>query len=241
MDDFFARVESRTHAWPAGRRDLHWLVIPDTDFARRHLYEPYRDLAHHPGLHPVRPEWMHITVLHAGPEDSATPAEIARLIAEVTDRTADIGAFDLVLSRPAIGTVAIESTGHPGAPHQRLWRIASEAQRAVVGGRWPLIPEVSYPHLSHAYAGERAHLADRTVLKALLADLPGDPVTIPVTALTLVAEWHTRREILWDVIAEVPLTGPSRHPGAGARLDGVAGRPPLWPVGVPAARPGGGT
>lgn len=41
MDDFFARVEGRSHAWPAGRRDLHWLIIPGEDFAREHLYEPY--------------------------------------------------------------------------------------------------------------------------------------------------------------------------------------------------------
>ncbi|MEU0632761.1 hypothetical protein [Streptomyces sp. NPDC005989] len=67
----------------------------------------------------------------------------------------------------------------------------------------------SYPHLSQAYAGAEGHLADRGALKVTLSDLPGDPVTVPVTTLTLVAEWHDRREIMWDVLAEVPLGGRS--------------------------------
>lgn len=53
----------------------------------------------------------------------------------------------------------------------------------------------------------RGHLADRGALKVLLSDLPGEPVTMPVTTLTLVAEWHDRREIRWDVLAEAPLGG----------------------------------
>ncbi|OII62117.1 hypothetical protein BJP40_03665 [Streptomyces sp. CC53] len=81
------------------------------------------------------------------------------------------------------------------------------AQHAVVGDRWPLIPAMSYPHLSHAYAGADGHLADRGALKVLLSDLPGTPVTVPVTTLTLVAEWHDCREITWDVLAEVRLGG----------------------------------
>lgn len=70
-----------------------------------------------------------------------------------------------------------------------------------------VVPLISYPHLSHAYAGAEGHLADRGALKVTLSDLPGDPVTVPVTTLTLVAEWHDRREITWDVLAEVPLGG----------------------------------
>ncbi|MFM9373228.1 2'-5' RNA ligase family protein [Streptomyces sp. Da 82-17] len=205
MDNFFARVEQRTHAWPAGRRDLHWLVIPDRETAQTRLYQPYRALAEQPGLHPVRPEWMHITVLHMGPQDTASADEIAQLVEAVAKSAAGISPYELTLSRPAIGNVAIESTGYPGAPHRELWEMTRQAQQAVVGDRWPFIPTVSYPHLSHAYAGADAHLADRGALKVMLSDLPGEPVTLPVHTLTLVSEWHTRSEIVWDVLAEVPL------------------------------------
>ncbi len=205
MDDFFARVEGRAHAWPPGRRDLHWLIVPGEDFARTHLYEPYRLLSEQPGLCPVRPQWMHITVLHAGPQDSASAGEVDQITREVGRRAADTDAFEVTLSRPDIGTVAIESKGYPGRPHRKLWEMTWQAHRTVVGDRWPRIPSASYPHLSHAYAGAEGHLADRGALKVLLSDLPGSPVTVPVTALTLVAEWHDRREIVWDVLAEVPL------------------------------------
>ncbi|WP_331725484.1 hypothetical protein OG596_38090 (plasmid) [Streptomyces sp. NBC_01102] len=209
MEDFFARVENRAHAWPPNRKDLHWLIIPGEDFARTHLYEPYRELAEKPGLYAVHPEWMHVTLLHLGPQDSASAEEIDQLVAEVAKRAAGTAPFELALSRPDVGTVAIESKGYPGAPHRALAEMTWQATHAVVGDRWPRIPSAtaSYPHLSHAYAGAEGHLADRGTLKVVLSDLPGEPVTLPVATLSLVAEWHDRREIKWDVLAEVSLGG----------------------------------
>ncbi|WP_424864055.1 2'-5' RNA ligase family protein [Streptomyces sp. MMS24-I29] len=208
MEDFFNRVETRTHAWPPGRRDLHWLVLPDPGLARE-LCGSYRALTEQPGLCPVRPEWLHLTVLHAGAQDAATGAEINKLVDEVTKRAADIPPYGLTLSRPDIGTMAIEVKGYPGAPHRALWEMTWEAQQAVVGERWPLIPTMPYPHLALAYAGADGHLAVRRALKMVLSDLPGPvgPVTMPVTTLSLVAEWHTHEEIRWDVLTEVSLGG----------------------------------
>ncbi|MFF4767406.1 2'-5' RNA ligase family protein [Streptomyces sp. NPDC001255] len=210
MKDFFAHAAARHHPWPAGRRDLHWLVLPDPDCARRSLYEPYRELVHQPGLHPVLPEWMHATVRHMGPQNSAHPNDVDRLVAEVTRRVRHVAPFTLTMSRPDIGTMALESKAHPGAPFRRLWTLTGQAQLRVVGNRWPLLPAHSYPHITHAYAGPEAHLADRTALKELLSDLDGGPVPVPVTALTLVSEWHTNHQIRWEILAEVPLA--SRTP-----------------------------
>lgn len=150
---------------------------------------------------------MHNTVLHSGPVDEATPQEIDQIVTEVREGAVDIAPYEMTFSRPDIGNVAIESKGYPGAPHRRLWEMTGKAHQAVVGDRWPLIPAVSYPHLSHAYSGEEAHLADRSALKVALSDLHGDPVTVLVENITLVAEWHDRREITWDVLATVPLGG----------------------------------
>ncbi|QRX89933.1 hypothetical protein [Streptomyces noursei] len=111
----------------------------------------YRALVEQPGLIPVQPQWMHNTVLHSGPQNTATTAEVDQFVAEVTRAAAGIEPFDLALARPDIGTVAIESKGYPGAQHRRLWEMTWRAQQAVVGDRWPLIPTQSYPHLSHAY------------------------------------------------------------------------------------------
>ncbi|MGW7821940.1 hypothetical protein ACWGLF_28320 [Streptomyces puniciscabiei] len=140
-------------------------------------------------------------LLHSGPQDSASQAEVDQLVAEVADRATRIEPFDLTLSRRDVGNVAIESKGYPGAPHRQLWEMTWQAHHAVVGDRWPRIPTVSYPLLSHAYAGAEADRADRGALKVLLSDLRGEPVTVPVNALSLVAEWHDRQEIRWDSLA----------------------------------------
>ncbi|WP_406384957.1 hypothetical protein [Streptomyces sp. NBC_01618] len=113
MKDFFAQVETRMHTWPPFRKDLHWLVIPGEDVARKYLYEPYRTLVEQPGVCPVRPEWMHVTVLHAGPQDSATGAEIDQLIAEVAKRAVDIAPYTLTLS-PATASGRVR--GRPTGP-----------------------------------------------------------------------------------------------------------------------------
>lgn len=64
MDNFFARVEGRAHAWPPGRRDLHWLVIPGEAFARLRLYEPYCRFA-------FRVAPSHLLWPLSGPKDSS--------------------------------------------------------------------------------------------------------------------------------------------------------------------------
>jgi hypothetical protein len=39
--DFFEAVESRHHAWPAGRADLHWHLLFDETVVNDTLVEPY--------------------------------------------------------------------------------------------------------------------------------------------------------------------------------------------------------
>ncbi|MGW7412780.1 2'-5' RNA ligase family protein [Streptomyces sp. NPDC054863] len=209
MEDFFGRVEGRTHGWPAGRRDLHWHVLPpDTEVVRAQLTDPYRALTHRPGLAPVAPEWIHLTVVHGGPEDSASGSEVEQIVEKVRVAAAQVSPFTVRLARPGIGQVAIECAGRPGSAWRHLRTRTQEAMDAVVGNRWPSISAGHYPHASIAYATADAHVADREALKDALSDLhvDSDGLTIPVTALTLVSQWHDRQHIKWEVLAQVPLT-----------------------------------
>ncbi|MGW2183285.1 DUF7691 family protein [Streptomyces sp. NPDC001732] len=53
--------------------------------------------------------------------------------------------------------------------------LAPYSQRSCgSGGAGPLFPTLSYPHLTHPYAGWDRSLADRAALKGALSDLPGD-------------------------------------------------------------------
>ncbi|MDX3024985.1 2'-5' RNA ligase family protein [Streptomyces acidiscabies] len=216
MDNFFARVTSREHAWPAGRRDLHWHLLPSPDEAAA-LTEPYREVTRTPGLNPVAAEWLHVTVLHAGPQSDSSDAEVAAMVDQVSAAAAEVDPFALTLYPPAVGTVALECAGRPGAPARRLWELTAAATREVMGEeRFALIPAVYYPHASVAYAGPEAHLADRTALKVALSDVEAGPVTVQAHTLSLVAQWHDgRSQIVWEHLASVPLGG------AGTRREGT--------------------
>ncbi|WP_331718824.1 2'-5' RNA ligase family protein (plasmid) [Streptomyces sp. NBC_00161] len=205
MDDFFAAVESRPLAWPRGRGDLHWLITFPPRVVEETLTAPYRELSSMPGLEPVPAEWMHLTLLHAGPEDQYTPEEIARVIELFRMGAASVPPFDVEFSRPSVGKVALEMAGRPGAPSRRLWEIATQAFEEVAPKRWPLIPEHHAPHMSIAYGSSSAAKANPAVMKVWLSDHGPGPVTLRAEKAVLVSERHDGARITWTHLAEVPL------------------------------------
>ncbi|MFB7630434.1 2'-5' RNA ligase family protein [Streptomyces sp. NPDC056149] len=203
MKDFFSTV---VHRWPEGRDDLHWHILPDPAVVRRMLFEPYRELTHRPGLAPVRPENFHITLLHGPPVAEVTPQEIDDIVALVRQGVQSMAPFELTLGRPAVGSVALECTGRPGAASRPLWQLTSQAMAKATGNRFPTRPAAHYPHGSLAYAvGD----VERLPMKVWLSDHGPDVLTIKVDKISLVAQRHDRREITWDHILDVPLGGSS--------------------------------
>lgn len=207
MDSFFDRVEQ---AWPAGRRDLHWHVLPAALEAMT-LAKPYTGLTVTRGLHRVIPEWMHCTVLHAiGADvdtDPAVGAGIDLLVADVTRRVAAVEPFTLTFGRPDIGQVAIEAPGWPGRPHRTLAEHVMAAHRELWGDAHRLSPS-RFPHMSLAYAGKGADAIDSHGLKAQLSDIQGaQTADVYVDRLHLVAQSHDGATITWQPLAEVPLKG----------------------------------
>lgn len=206
VEDFFSRVESRRHAWPAGREDLHWHLLYDEALVEERLVVPYRELTHRPGLEPVPARWVHATVMHGGPVDQYTEAEITAIVDRVGEACATISPFDLIYDRPSVGTVALECPARPGAPARRLWELTAGIDADVTGGRFPRIPDDGYyPHVSLAYGIGGTDRADRRAMKAWLSDHPGGPVVLRATHLSLVAQRHDRRHITWNPVAVVPL------------------------------------
>ncbi|MFF4534282.1 2'-5' RNA ligase family protein [Streptomyces sp. NPDC001407] len=205
VEDFFAGVESRRHAWPAGRADLHWHLLFDEQAVHDALIAPYRHIADRPGLAPVAAPWLHCTVLHAGPVAEYREQQITDIVERVAKECENLDAFDLTFDRPTIGTVAVECAARPGEPARRLWEITARVDAEVTGGRYPLIPSVYYPHASIAYGTAAEVRADRRALKQALSDHPGEPVVLRAERLCLVAQSHDRRHITWSPIAEVAL------------------------------------
>ncbi|MFE5669103.1 2'-5' RNA ligase family protein [Streptomyces niveus] len=207
MKDFFESVETRpTAPWPAGRRDLHWhLLPPSTEQTVDALLGPYGDLIRYPGMEMVLPKWLHVTVLHAGPHAEASDEEIAQMTALVREAVAGTGPVSLTFSRPSVGTVAIERAARPGAAARALWDATWSATEQVVGERWQLLPEIYNPHMTIAYAGADADHADRAAMKSELSDINAGEVTLEFPTLSLVSQRHNHKRITWELLATVPL------------------------------------
>ncbi|MGY4969560.1 2'-5' RNA ligase family protein [Streptomyces nigrescens] len=199
MKDFFSTV---VHRWPEGREDIHWHILPDRELVRQTLFEPYRELTHRPNLAPVRPENFHITLLHGPPVTEVSEQEVGDMTALVRKGCKRIAPFELTLDRPALGSVALECAGRPGAASRPLWQLTADAAAEATGGRFRNLPAAHYPHGSIAYAvGDVARLP----MKVWLSDNGPGPVTIPVDKISLVVQRHDRHEIVWDHILDVPL------------------------------------
>ncbi|MEV6927444.1 2'-5' RNA ligase family protein [Dactylosporangium sp. NPDC051485] len=201
MANFFDTVIGR---WPAGREDYHWHILPDPEWVRTALFEPYRELTHRDGLAPVAPQWTHVTVLHSGPVDAFRAEEVEQVVDLVRAGCTAIAPFELTLDRPAPGRVALECAGRPGAPARQLWQLTGEATRAVTRDRFPLIPELYYPHASLAYG---VATFDHRPLKVSLSDHDHGPVSFLVSKVSLVAQSHDGRFITWRHVRDVSLTG----------------------------------
>ncbi|MEV4998563.1 2'-5' RNA ligase family protein [Streptomyces niveus] len=153
----------------------------------------------------VLPRWLHVTVLHAGPQASATDAEIAAMTEGVRKAVAGTGPITLTFSRPSIGTVGDRSGSTTRCG--RSCAVGRDLDGHDRCGRRPVAaqPETYTPHLTIAYAGSDAAHADRSALKAELSDIDAGEVTLEFPVLTLVSQWHNHRRITWEPLATVPL------------------------------------
>jgi|SRR5580658_3482465 hypothetical protein len=90
MEDFFAAVEGH---WPQGREDYHWHVLPGTELLRDRLSGPYAQLISRPGLTPIRPPSLHVTIQHLAPASDITGSELDQIRTLVRDRCAGLTPF----------------------------------------------------------------------------------------------------------------------------------------------------
>lgn len=201
MENFFDRVSG---FWPAGRRDLHWHILPTPDEAVA-LIAPYKGLTA-PGLRSVPVSGLHCTLLHAVGL-SATDVNTDALVEDVTGYARGLSPFTLTFDRPAVGNAGMEIGGWPGRhPFTEIVDAVIQAT-ARSGADFRAAPS-RYPHLSLAYASEGAENIDavaiRTALSAIAQPLSG---TVFVDRLHLVEQSHDRAHITWNPIAHVPLAG----------------------------------
>ncbi|MFF8423162.1 2'-5' RNA ligase family protein [Streptomyces sp. NPDC015680] len=201
MENFFERVG---RVWPAGRRDLHWHILP-TPAEAGAIAAPYKGLAAPRGLASVPVDGMHCTLMHAvglGVDDADTDA----LLKEVGGYARTVQPFTLTFDRPAVGAVAVEISGWPGRVFTEIVDAVTQAT-ARTGAAFTPAPS-RYPHMSLAYTSAGAEDVDAVTIRTALADIE-QPLsgTVLVDRLHLVEQWHDGAHIMWDPVAEVPLAG----------------------------------
>ncbi|MFD8335626.1 2'-5' RNA ligase family protein [Streptomyces solisilvae] len=200
MESFFGRVSG---VWPAGRRDLHWHILPTPDETAE-LIAPYKGISG-PGLSRVPADWMHCTLLHAvGLGRDAV--DIDALLDDVQTSAQNLEPVILTFDRPYVGAVAVEVSGWPGSPFRTLVDTVSEAT-ARTGAAHSAAPS-RYPHMSLGYTTADADALDAVALRAALSEIE-QPLSATVVAnrIHLVEQWHDGEYIRWTPIAEVPLLG----------------------------------
>ncbi|MGW3060664.1 2'-5' RNA ligase family protein [Streptomyces goshikiensis] len=199
MESFFERV---TPFWPAGRRDLHWHLLPSAAEAAA-LAAPYGDRLAAPGLSRVPVRWMHCTLLHAIGLGRAG-IDIEELLHDVRSAVQTVDPFALTFDRPAVGAVGVEVSGWPGSPFTELVDIVTAATTRA-GATFKPGPS-RYPHISLGYTADGADTLNPVTLKTALATID-QPVSAGLFAdrIHLVEQRHDGRHIMWDPIAEIPL------------------------------------
>lgn len=188
MENFFERVGP---FWPAGRRDLHWHILPTSDEASA-LAGPYKGLAV-PGLQSVPTRWSHCTLLHAvglGAADVHTDGLIKAVASYAQTRSP----FPLTFDRPAVGNLAVEISGWPGRPFTEIVEAVTQAT-VRTGAAFKAAPS-RYPHISVAYAAEGAEDVDAVV--PLGASVLGAPWL--VVALTSLSAGAHERALAWAAL-----------------------------------------
>jgi 2'-5' RNA ligase len=199
MKDFF----SERLSWcPPGRENLQWQVLPGPAVTDQ-LFHAYRELTHRPGLVPVQPRWMHITIQHVGPLAGLTVSEMDAIVARVRRRCARLPAFTITVGAARVWDTGVVAPARPVASLHQVWNIALTASHEVIGDRFEIRPVPSHlPHLSLAYS---TAAGDPRPLRAWLSER--DPATLPirVSQLHLVTQRHDRGQFTGRVLDTVPL------------------------------------
>lgn len=203
MENFFQHVG---RFWPAGRRDLHWHIIPTANEAIA-LAAPYVTGTGliPPGLQRVSFRHIHCTLLHAVGV-GITDVDMDTLLKDAWSYAQTVQPFTLTFDRPAVSNRAVEIGGWPGREFASVVKTLS-AMMTNAGADFEPAPS-GYPHVSVAYGADGAEAVDEVTLKATLASI-AHPLSGTVVAdrLHLVEQWHDGAHIKWSPIAVVPLAG----------------------------------
>lgn len=212
----------RDHWWPRpgwwpGQIVLTWhLVFPDAPDLHRLVGAYHRALDGLPGLNPVAPQLLHLTVQRVGHAEELTACDLDAVTAAVGRELAGFAPFTLTFDRPIVFGEAIALRPEPIEPLHAL-QVAMQrgiADALRVEPPDDGLPERTWrPHVSIAYC--HADL-DATPHAAALAAADPAPATVTVDRVAFIRQerqLHPHWRYRWDLQATAPLGIDGRDAG----------------------------
>lgn len=189
--------------WRPGRSFYTWHIVFPSDPVLLDLHAEYQSLVETlPGITPVSPQWLHLTMQGVGFADKVPQADLDPIVDAARRRLEHFRPFEIRIG-PAV--VDAESLQLPVKPVDRMRRLRTQLRAAVtdVWGRdsVPELPELD-PHISLGYWNE---IAPAEPLRQRVNALDGGLATTELTSVALINLNRDHNQYEWTTYARVPL------------------------------------
>ena len=195
------RWQNRKEPGP-GQGTLYWhILVGDHPEARDLAHTAQKRLAGFHGLHMTPPEWLHITILVAGPTEEITTGQQHEMLAAASELLATVPPVTVTLSRILYHPEAIAVAVHPTGPLREI-RVAVQTATHKVTGREGRTegPAQWIPHMTLAYS--ETEQSAEPLITALGPKFPTCEFTI--NKVTLVDQRGPERLWNWHTLGRVP-------------------------------------
>jgi 2'-5' RNA ligase len=165
------------------------------------------------GLHMTPLQWLHLTVLVAGPAGQISPAARSEMLMAARSSLSGVGPISIELSRIFYHPEAIVLIADPAEALSPIREAAQQATKTVMGHRGADAPSSSpwTPHVTLCYSTSTQPA--EPIIAALGKGLPSCRVSVNALSLVLQqgAEWLWN----WSPVGAVslPSSPPTRLPG----------------------------
>ncbi|QNE19078.1 2'-5' RNA ligase family protein [Kribbella qitaiheensis] len=190
--------------WRVGRSFYTWHLTFADSPSVADLADSYADVvARMPGLTPVTPQWLHLTMQGVGFTDRVPDADLTEIIEATKSRLSRVSPFEVTIGPAVLDAESLQLPVAPVAPLQNL----RDHLRAAIGDAWgpDAIPELPHltPHISLGYWNRPAPAAP---LATLLSTSPTHTATTPITAISLIALTRTTHLYTWTPTTTLTLS-----------------------------------
>jgi 2'-5' RNA ligase len=189
--------------WRPGRSFYTWHIVFPNDPVLLDLHAEYQRLVETlPGITPVSPQWLHLTMQGIGFADKVPQADLDPIVEAARRRLEHFRPFEIRIG-PAV--VDAESLQLQVTPVDRMRRLRAQLRAAVtdVWGRdsVPELPELD-PHISLGYWNE---VAPAEPLRQRVNALGGGLAKTELTSVALINLNRDHNQYEWTTYARVPL------------------------------------